>query len=86
MIDYEIWFVQEDERRKEERDERKRKYNVKWNDEVFSFITLVVQLSQLRLCRISVTGLFACGYNQLILSISDYSRRHGSLQDEESPP
>ncbi|XP_023522231.1 pre-mRNA-splicing factor SLU7-like [Cucurbita pepo subsp. pepo] len=24
----------EDERRKEERDERKRKYNVRWNDEV----------------------------------------------------
>ncbi|KAL3840325.1 hypothetical protein ACJIZ3_024916 [Penstemon smallii] len=24
----------EDERRREERDERKRKYNVKWNDEV----------------------------------------------------
>ena len=26
--------VQEDERKKEERDERKQKYNVKWNDEV----------------------------------------------------
>ena len=26
---------QEDERKREERDERKRKYNVRWNDEVF---------------------------------------------------
>lgn len=26
---------QEDERREEEKDERKRKYNVTWNDEVF---------------------------------------------------
>ena len=30
-----IW--QEDQRRKEEKDERKRKYNVKWNDQVFVF-------------------------------------------------
>lgn len=29
--------LQEDERKKEERDERKRKYNVKWNDEVCKF-------------------------------------------------
>ena len=29
-------ILQEDERRKEERDERKRKYNAKWNDEVLS--------------------------------------------------
>lgn len=28
--------VQEDERKREEKDERKRKYNVKWNDEVIS--------------------------------------------------
>lgn len=27
-------FWQEDKRRKEEKDERKRKYNVKWDDEV----------------------------------------------------
>lgn len=37
-----FWFGQEDERRKEERDERKRKYNVKWNEEVFSFIKLLI--------------------------------------------
>lgn len=30
-------FKKEDERRREEKDERKRKYNVKWNDEVCSF-------------------------------------------------
>ena len=27
-------FGQEDERKREEKDERKRKYNVRWNDEV----------------------------------------------------
>lgn len=35
--DFEIECWQEDARRKEEKDERKRKYNVKWNDEVFVF-------------------------------------------------
>lgn len=29
-----VMFGQEDERKKEEKDERKRKYNVRWNDEV----------------------------------------------------
>lgn len=31
---------QEDERRREEKDERKRKFNVKWNDEVCIFSLL----------------------------------------------
>jgi hypothetical protein len=31
---FEVGCWQEDQRMKEERDERKRKYNVKWNDEV----------------------------------------------------
>lgn len=34
MVTEHAWFGQEDERRREEKDERKRKYNVKWNDEV----------------------------------------------------
>lgn len=38
--DTENWFPfqQEEGRKKEERDERKRKYNVKWNDEVSTFL------------------------------------------------
>ena len=29
-----IWVSQEDQKRREEKDERKRKYNVKYNDDV----------------------------------------------------
>lgn len=32
-----VLFGQEDKRKKEEKDERKRKYNVRWNDEVYLY-------------------------------------------------
>jgi G:T-mismatch repair DNA endonuclease (very short patch repair protein) len=35
ILKFNVW--QEDVRRNEEKDERKRKYNVKWNNEVFVF-------------------------------------------------
>jgi len=34
MVTAHVLLGQEDERKREEKDERKRKYNVRWNDEV----------------------------------------------------
>jgi pre-mRNA-processing factor SLU7 len=34
MVIAHVLLGQEDERKREEKDERKRKYNVRWNDEV----------------------------------------------------
>lgn len=38
-----VLFGQENERKKEEKDERKRKYNVRWNDEVLDCVLFCSQ-------------------------------------------
>lgn len=59
-------MVQEDERKREERDERKRKYNVKWNDEVYHLLASCIMPLQEKLMSLFTPILL--GYDGVLFS------------------
>ena len=65
-------FEQENERRREEKDERKRKYNVKWNDEVRPLVPLSASFCFL-------PPILAVYSPVPTLYLSGYARGYGSI-------
>lgn len=80
--DWFFMFGQEDERKKEEKDERKRKYNVRWNDEVF---LLLFNCCWAITCEfLDLVNFFSIVFLHHVMPFVGYCWGDGGISDEKN--